>query len=146
VQLEHWAAPQYGLPGPAAQDEPGTASPGATPIADRPTAGHLKVAAEHEAALEPQHEVLSDRFDALQAAPVELVGHAGRRRSRVRGLDLDDLPDEGLEPPGGPVERIAFGHAPDCDGEGSSSRRGWGGRRDGLVGTRARRKAGPWVA
>jgi hypothetical protein len=29
----------------------------------------------------------------------------------MRGLDLDVLADENLQPPGCPMERIAFGHA-----------------------------------
>ena len=66
--------------------------------------------AQHDAALEAEHEVLADRLDRLEPAAVEPLGNARRLRARMRRLDLQPLPDEHLEPPRGPVERVALGH------------------------------------
>lgn len=69
------------------------------------------MAAEDEAALEPQQQVLPDRLDALESPPVEPVGDAGCGRPRVRGLDLERLTDQWLEPPRSAMECVAFRHA-----------------------------------
>lgn len=70
------------------------------------------MAPKDEAALEPEHEVLAERLDTLEAPPVQLLGHARRGSAWMGCLDLDGLPDERLQPTGRSVQSIAFGHAP----------------------------------
>jgi hypothetical protein len=70
------------------------------------------VAAQHDAALEAQQEVLPDRLHGLEAEPVHALRHTRDRGARMGRLGLDALPDERLETAGGAVERIALGHAP----------------------------------
>ena len=53
-----------------------------------PAAAHAQVAAQDDAALEAQEQVLADRLDTQQAPPVEALGNALRGRARVRRLDL----------------------------------------------------------
>jgi hypothetical protein len=68
------------------------------------------VAAEDQPALEAQQEVLADGLHALQRPPVQARRDAGRRRARMRRLDLDALADERLQALRGAVERVALGH------------------------------------
>jgi hypothetical protein len=65
---------------------------------------------ENEATFEPENQVLSDGFDALEAPSVQLLCDAGRGTARVRRLDLQRLADESLEPQRRSVESITFGH------------------------------------
>jgi hypothetical protein len=69
------------------------------------------VAAQDDAALEAEQEVLPDRLDRLEPPPVEALRDAGEPAARMRRRDLEPLADEYLEPPRRPVERVAFGHA-----------------------------------
>ena len=68
------------------------------------------MAAEHEAVLEAQEQVLADGFDLQQSPAVEALGDACHAGARVRRLHRELLPDEDFEAPGRTVERIAFGH------------------------------------
>ena len=77
-----------------------------------PAAAHAQVAAEHEPALEAQQQVLADRLDRLEPAPVEALGREHRGRARVRRLDRDALADERLQPARRAVERVSLGHVP----------------------------------
>jgi hypothetical protein len=54
------------------------------------------MAAEDDAALEVEQEVLADGLDTLQDAAVDGAGDARRLPARVRALGLDPLPDERL--------------------------------------------------
>jgi hypothetical protein len=72
------------------------------------------VAAEHDAALEAEQEVLPDRLDRLEHAAVDDASNARRLSARVRALRLDAFPDERLEPARGALERIAFRHDKRC--------------------------------
>ena len=68
------------------------------------------MAAEHETVLEAQEQVLAHRLDAEEPAPVEPARDAGHTRPRMRRLDLELLADEGLEPLGHAMDRVALGH------------------------------------
>ena len=50
------------------------------------------------------------RLDRLEHAPVDPLGDALGLRARVRGLGLDPLADERLQPSRRPVETVALGH------------------------------------
>ena len=80
VELEHRPVPENRLRARPAQDEPRHAAPRARPVSldDLPAALHAQVAAEDETVLEAQEQVLADRLDADEPAPVE---PAPRRRS-----------------------------------------------------------------
>ena len=79
-------------------------------LEDLPAALHAQVAAEHEAVLEAQEQVLADCFDLEQAPAVEALGDACHPGARVRRLDRELLPDQDIETPSRAVEGIAFGH------------------------------------
>ena len=68
------------------------------------------MAPQHEAAVEPKDEVLSDRLDALESPAVEPLGDAGRRRPWMGRLDLERLTDQRLQPAGRAVECVTLGH------------------------------------
>ena len=74
-----------------------------------------EMAAKDEATLEAEDQVLPDCLDPLEAAAVELLGHAVRRSSGIRALDLQGLADESLEATSRAMERVTLGHALDCD-------------------------------
>ncbi len=67
--------------------------------------------AQDEAAVEVEQEVLAHRFHPLEPAAVEPRSEPFHRGARMRGLDLDALADEDLQPTGRPMQRIAFRHA-----------------------------------
>ena len=77
---------------------------------DAPATVHPQVAAQDEAAVEAEEEVLPDRLHPLEPPAVEPLGEPLHRGARVRGLDLDSLADENLQPLRRAVERIAFRH------------------------------------
>jgi hypothetical protein len=68
------------------------------------------MAAEDDAVLEPEQEVLADSLDSEQPSAVEPLSDLLDRGARVRRLDFDPLADENLEAPGGPCEGVAFRH------------------------------------
>ena len=68
------------------------------------SARHPQVAAQDDAALEGEQQVLADRFDGEQAPAVEPLGEPSDLGARVRCLDLDSLADERLQPAGRPVK------------------------------------------
>ena len=68
------------------------------------------MAAQHEAALEAEQKVLSDRVDRFEPQAVEPLGDALRRGLRMRRLDLEALADERLQRPCGTTEGVALGH------------------------------------
>jgi hypothetical protein len=70
------------------------------------------MAPHDDCSLEAQHEVLPDRLDLLEPAAVDGPSYAGDEPARVRALRLDALPDEHLQLPRDPVERISLGHVP----------------------------------
>ena len=110
VELEHRPVALDRLHLGAAQDEPRLPERLLAHGADDPAARHAQVAADDEAALEREEEVLADRLDAFEAQAVYRGGDPGEKRARMRRLGLDDVADERLEPRGGAVERIALGH------------------------------------
>ena len=69
------------------------------------------MAAEDEAALEAQQEVLADRLHPVEPPAVEPLREPFHSGARMRSLDLDALADENLQPLGRPMQRISFGHA-----------------------------------
>jgi hypothetical protein len=69
------------------------------------------MAAEDEATLEAEEEVLPDRLDPVEPPAVESLGQALHSGAGMRRLDFDALAHERLQPPGRAVERIPFGHA-----------------------------------
>src|SRR3954465_10381627 len=78
-ELEDGAVPEDRLVLGAPQHEPGLASPYRTPGLDPPAAVHPQMAAQDEAALEPEQEILSHRLDRLEPPPVEPLGKALHR-------------------------------------------------------------------
>ena len=68
------------------------------------------MAPHRDAALEAQDQVLPDRLDRLEHAPVDLLGHARHLSARIRRLGADPLADERLEPACGPVQGVSLGH------------------------------------
>ncbi|HEV8249553.1 MAG TPA: hypothetical protein VGQ15_06235 [Gaiellaceae bacterium] len=109
--LEHRPVPQDGLVCVTAEDEPRPAGPRRAARLDAPAAAHPQVAPHRDAAFEPEEQVLADRFHRLEPASVDPRGDARDLRARVRALGLDALAHEHGEPPCGPVQRVAFGHA-----------------------------------
>ena len=77
-----------------------------------PAPAHAQVAAQDQAALEAQEQVLADRLDRLQPAAVESLGRERRGRARMRRLDRDALADQHLQPSRRAVERVSLGHFP----------------------------------
>jgi hypothetical protein len=69
------------------------------------------MAAQDEAAIETEEEVLPDSLHPVEPPAVEPLGQAFDRRARMRRLDLDALADEHLQPPGSAMKRIPFRHA-----------------------------------
>ena len=111
VELEDGAVPEHGLALGATQDEPGTAHELRSSRPHLPPARHAQVAAQDDAVLEAEDEVLPGRLDAKQPTAVEARGELFDRCARMRRLDLDALADECLQPPRGPSQGIAFGHS-----------------------------------
>lgn len=68
------------------------------------------MAAQDETVLEAEKQVLADRLHSEQAAAVEPARDPGQARARMRRLDLESLADEGLEPLGHAMDRVALGH------------------------------------
>jgi len=110
-KLQHGAVPEHGLVLAAAQDEPRLPRPCGTATLDAPAAAHPQVAAQNEAPVEVEEEVLPHRFHALEPPYVEPLRQPLDRGPRMRRLDLHALADENLQPTGRPVQRIPFGHA-----------------------------------
>ena len=75
-----------------------------------PAALHPEVAAQDEAVLEAQDQVLANRFDPEQRVAVEPVGDSGEPGARMRRLDVELLADEDLQVARGAVKGVAFGH------------------------------------
>jgi hypothetical protein len=111
VQLEHGAVPEHGFALGAAEHEPWPPSRLPVPRPHLPASAHAQVAAQDEAALEVEQQVLADRLDSLEETAVEPLRESLDLGLRVRGLDLDALADEHLQAPRGAVDRIALGHA-----------------------------------
>jgi hypothetical protein len=64
-QLEHWAVPEDSLALGTTQHEPRAPAQRRAPVEELPPTAHAQVAAKHDAAFEAEHEVLSDRLDAV---------------------------------------------------------------------------------
>lgn len=94
VEREHGAVPLCGLPLPAPQHEPREAAPHGVARLEPPPTTHSQMAAENQAALEAQEEVLADRFDALEHASVEDARDTGGLPARVRALGFDPISHE----------------------------------------------------
>ena len=62
-----------------------------------------------------QQQVLADRLDRLEHATVEPLGDPLHLRTRIRRLHLEPLADQHLQPPGGAVQGVAFGHGSTLD-------------------------------
>lgn len=69
------------------------------------------MAAQDDAAFETEQQVLAGCLDRFEAPPVEPRRELLDRGARMRSLDLDALPDQHLQPPRGPSERVSFGHS-----------------------------------
>ncbi len=78
--------------------------------ADAPATVHPEVTPHRDAAFEAEEEVLPDRLDALEPAPVDRLRDAGDEPPRMRGRRRQAEPDERAEPRCGAVEGVAFGH------------------------------------
>ena len=109
-QLEDRPVPLGGLEACAPEDDPRAAEELGVAREDAPAAVHPKVAAQDDASLEAEQEVLADRLDGVEPPPVQLFGQVLQRCARVRRLDLDALADEDLQPARRAVEGVAFRH------------------------------------
>jgi hypothetical protein len=69
------------------------------------------VAAQDEAALEAQEQVLADGLDRFEAPPAQLLGQVLDRGLRMRRFHLQLLADERLQTAGRPMNCVSFGHA-----------------------------------
>ncbi len=87
-----------------------------------PPAVHPQVAAEHDASLEAQQQMLSHRLDALEHAPVHRLRDPGGRTTGMRALRGDPVSDDRLQARRGAVEGVALGHAGQAASADSSSR------------------------
>jgi hypothetical protein len=111
-QLQHGPVPQNRLVLASLQDQP--RPPDDRPRAASPhlpAAAHAEMAPQDEPALEREQQVLPDRLDGLEPPAVEALGYPLRRRSRMRRLDREPLPDEHLQPPSGAAKRVTFWHS-----------------------------------
>ncbi len=70
------------------------------------------MAPEDDASLELEQEILPDRVDPFESPAGEAGGKLECLGARMRGLDLDALPDERLQPGRGTVEAVALRHDP----------------------------------
>jgi hypothetical protein len=98
------------LPLLSAQDEPGSAHGPSPRRLDAPATAHAEVAAEDETALECEQDVLADRLDLLESAPVDPSSDSEGGCARVWRRGREDLPLEHAQPVGGAVERVALRH------------------------------------
>src|SRR5262249_56720224 len=70
VELEDRSVPENpGVPG-TTEDQPRRAEDGRVPFEHAPASAHPEMAAQDEAAVEVEEEVLADRLDAVEAAAV----------------------------------------------------------------------------
>jgi len=83
-ELKHRTAALNGLPFGAPEHEPGLAQDGPAGGLHVPAPVHAKVAPHDGAILEREQEVLADRLYALEAAAVDSLGNAEKRRARMR--------------------------------------------------------------
>ena len=88
---------------------------------DAPAPAHPQMAPEHDAALEPQEQVLADRLHLLEHTSIDDESHARRLTARMRALGLDALADERLETRGCAMQRVALRHQPSSADSSSSS-------------------------
>src|SRR6185312_1995582 len=109
-QLEHRPVPEHRLALGAGEHEPRLAVPHSATLDDLPAPAHAQVAAQNEAALEVEQQVLADGLDSLEPAPVEPLRRDGCGRTRVRRFDGHTLADERLQAARRAVKSIAFGH------------------------------------
>lgn len=79
---------------------------------DLPAPGHAEMTAQHDAALEAQHEVLADRLDDVEPAAVDPGGDTEHRGPQMRTLGRQTLPDEWTDMLRRALESIASGMAP----------------------------------
>jgi len=96
LERQYRPVPEHALELIAAEDEPRQSCARLAARLDLPAAGHAQVAADDDAALEPEQQILADRVHRLEHAAVHAGGDAGRLCARVRGLDLEPLPNERL--------------------------------------------------
>ena len=110
LELEHRPIPKQGFLLGAAQNEPRPTRELRPPRPHLPAAGQAEVAAQHDPVLEPQDQILADRRDADEPAAVDPLGDPLHGSARMRGLGVDALADEHLEPARRPSERVSFRH------------------------------------
>ncbi len=111
VELEHGAVEHHADVLVSPQDEPRCARDRVVPPDDQPTTLHAEMAANDDPPGKGQQQVLADRLDALQSSAVEPRRELLHGGPRVWRLDLELLSHQNLQPPGGAVKRITFGHA-----------------------------------
>ena len=110
VEREHRPVPLPRLPRAAPKHEPWQAAQRRATLLEPPAAVHPQVAPERHPAGEPEQEVLPDRVDTFEHAPVDDVSDPGRPSPRMRALRLDALADERLQERRDASDRVAFRH------------------------------------
>ena len=109
-EREHRPVPLRRLPRTAAEHEPGAPAQLAPARPDAPTSAHSQMAPEHDAALEPQEQMLADRLHPLEHAAVDDATYPRRGTLRMRAFRLDPLADERLQPRGRAMQRVSLRH------------------------------------
>ena len=113
VELDDRPVPQHRFVRRAAEHEPRLAcAEVAAARVNPPAALHLQMAAQDDAALEAEEDVLAHRLDLLEHAAVQPFGDALHRRRGMRCFDFDAFADEDLQSLRDAVESISLGHAP----------------------------------
>ena len=110
-ELEHRPVPEHRLALRAAQHEPRPARRARARPASAPAARHAQVAAQDDAALEPEQQVLPDGVDRLQAPPVQ---RSATPLTAARGCGdstRSRSPTSGWSRRAARCSAVAFGHA-----------------------------------
>jgi hypothetical protein len=122
-EREDGPVPLRGLPLGAAKNQPRRALPGTVANAPyAPTPTHAEVAADDDAAVEVQEQVLANGLDALEHPPVDGSGDSGHTAARIRALGTQALACKNLQAFGDAVERVTLGHARSVPATSQSSR------------------------
>ena len=110
-QFEDRSVPEQRLVRRAAQHEPRPAAHVLPAPLHPPASLQPQVAAQHDAAVEREEEVLADGLHRLERAPVQALGDVLDGGARIRRDDLDPLADERLQAPGRARKCVSLRHA-----------------------------------
>jgi len=109
-ELQHRSVPEDTLRLLAAEDEPGKAGDSRVRGDDLPAALHAQVAAQDNAILELEEQVLADRAHLIESEAVDSLGNPQCPGPGVLGPGPHALSLEHPQPLGGPVQAVSLGH------------------------------------